>query len=346
VTIAVTDVADTPPGKPDAPTFSDVQETQFRVVWAAPTAGSSAITGYGIQYKLSSEADDAYADVSPAPRGGGKRGFNVVTRQGQFIIPGTSYDVRVREQNAEGWGEWSDPGTVTTAGTAPAADTPPGKPDAPTFSDVQETQFRVVWAAPTAGSSAITGYGIQYKLSSETDDAYADVSPAPRGGGKRGFNVVTRQGQFIIPGTSYDVRVREQNAEGWGEWSDPGTVTTAGTAPAADTPPGKPDAPTFSDVQETQFRVVWAAPTAGSSAITGYGIQYKLSSEADDAFADVSPAPRGITRGFNVVARNGQDIAAGTSYDVRVRAKNSDGWGEWSDVGTVTTAGTAPPADS
>jgi hypothetical protein len=192
VTITVTDVADTPPGQPAAPTFTSVQETRFRVVWTAPAAGSSA------------------------------------------------------------------------------ADTPPGKPDAPTFSDVQETQitgFRVVWAAPTAGSSAITGYGIQYKLSSESDDAYADVSPTPRGT-TRGYNVIARTGQFIVPGTSYDVRVREQNAEGWGEWSDPGTVTTAGTAPAADTPPGKPDAPTFSDVQETQFRVVWAAPTAGSSATT------------------------------------------------------------------------------
>jgi hypothetical protein len=156
----------------------------------------------------------------------------VVTRTGQFIVPGTSYDVRVREQNAEGWGEWSDAGSVTTAGTAPAADAPPGKSAAPTFSDIQETRFRILWKAPTPGSSPITGYGLQYKLSSASDEAWADVKPEPRGVRASGFNLTNRSGQSITPGTSYDVRVRAKNAEGWGEWSDAGTVTTTGTAPA------------------------------------------------------------------------------------------------------------------
>jgi hypothetical protein len=227
------DAVELPPGKPGRPNITRVYATSFRIEWQPPSLRGDSIVEMGIQYKLSSEPESAFVYVKPKPRYPRMkefvRGFNLIARSGQSVLPDTSYDVRVQERNGAGWGEWSDVSTVTTAGTAPAADTPPGKPDAPTFSDVQETQFRVVWAAPTAGSSAITGYGIQYKLSSEADDAYADVSPAPRGGGKRGFNVVTRQGQFIIPGTSYDVRVREQNAE---------------------------------------FRVVWAAPTAGSSATT------------------------------------------------------------------------------
>jgi hypothetical protein len=85
----------------------------------------------GLQYKLTTSSDEAWADVKPAP-GTGRRGFNLknrggqhvtawadvkpeprgvraagfnlTNRRGQSIAPGTSYDVRVRAQNAQGWG--------------------------------------------------------------------------------------------------------------------------------------------------------------------------------------------------------------------------------------------------
>ncbi len=117
VTITVTDVANTPPGQPAAPEIINVEQTSFRVTWTAPAAGSSAITGYGIQYKLTSAEDSAYADVKPTPTG---TGYNVVDRSGQSVTKGTSYTVRVRASNTEGWGPWSDAAVATTAGTAPA----------------------------------------------------------------------------------------------------------------------------------------------------------------------------------------------------------------------------------
>jgi titin len=252
----VTDVADTPPGQPAPPTFTNIAETGFRILWSAPTPGSSPVDGVGLQYKPSSASDEAWADVKPAP-GTGRRGFNLTNRSGQHvtawadvkpeprgvraagfnltnrrgqsIAPGTSYDVRVRAQNAQGWGEWSEAGTVTTAGTAQVQ---PAQPAAPAFTEVQETRFRILWQAPTPGASPITGYGLQYKLTSASDEAWADVKPEPRGVRAAGFNLTNRRGQSIAPGTSYDVRVRAQNAQGWGEWSEAGTVTTAGTAPA------------------------------------------------------------------------------------------------------------------
>jgi chitodextrinase len=224
----VTDVADTPPGQPAPPTFTNIAETGFRILWSAPTPGSSPVDGVGLQYKPSSASDEAWADVKPAP-GTGRRGFNLTNRSGQHVTAGTSYDVRVRAQNAQGWGEWSEAGTVTTAGTAQVQ---PAQPAAPAFTEVQETRFRILWQAPAPGASPITGYGIQYKLSSASDEAWADVKPEPRGVRASGFNLTNRRGQSIAPGTSYDVRVRAQNAQGWGEWSEAGTVTTAGTAPA------------------------------------------------------------------------------------------------------------------
>ena len=444
VTITVTDVKEAP-GQPDAPEIINVKETSFRVTWTAPAAGSSAITGYGIQYKLTSEADSAYADAKPTKRGT-VTGYNLVDRNGQSITAGTSYDVRVRARNAEGWGEWSEAATAVTASPA-LPDTAPGRPAAPQISNIKQTSFRVTWTAPAAGSSAITGYGIQYKLSSEADSAYADAKPTKRGT-VTGYNLVDRNGQSITAGTSYDVRVRARNAEGWGAWSDPAIVVTASPAPppnnppsfasstlevsvaentaaganigdaieatdpdagdtltytlgtttddahftidsqtgqlqtsgaldyenqssyavtvtatdgggltasiavtvkvddVADTTPGQPDAPEISNVKQTSFRVTWTAPAAGSSAISGYGIQYKLSSEADSAYADAKPTKRGTVTGYNLVDRNGQSITAGTSYDVRVRARNAEGWGEWSDPAIVVTASPDPPPDA
>ncbi len=60
--------------------------------------------------------------------------------------------------------------------------------------------------------------------------------------------------------------------------------------PSDNVPPGKLDAPTFSNIKDTRLRISWTAPTAGSSAITRYGLQYKLSSEADDAFTTSNPS--------------------------------------------------------
>ena len=348
-TITVTDVADTTPGKPDAPEIINVRQKSFRIIWTVPSEGSSAITGYGIQYKLSSEADSAYADAKPTKRGT-LTGYNLVNRRGQSVVKGTSYDVRVRARSAEGWGEWSDAATAVTASPAPAivaTPTPPPTPGqlaAPTFVNVQQTFFRITWTAPAAGSSAITGYGIQYKLSSEEDTAYAAVKPTPTGT-VTGYNLVNRRGQSVVKGTSYDVRVRAKNAAGWGPWSAPATAVTASPAPPANNPPGQPDAPEISNVKETSFRVTWTAPSAGSSAITGYGIQYKLSSEADSAYAGAKPTKRGTVTGYNLVNRNGQSITAGTSYDVRVRARSAEGWGEWSDAATAVTASPDPPAN-
>ena len=538
-----------PPGQPAAPSFINVAQTAFRITWTASAAGSSAISGYGIQYKLDSEEDSAYADVNPTPTGT-VTGYNLVNRNGQTITAGTSYHVRVRAKNAEGWGLWSEAASVVTAGAAPSeasnnppsfaaasatvevaensaadtaiansptatdpdvgdtltytlgttmddghfaidtgsgqlrtkgdldyeskdsyavtvtatdggglsasvevtitvtdvADTPPGQPATPEIINVEETSFRVTWTAPADGSSAITGYGIQYKLASEEDSAYADVKPTPTGTAT-GYNLVNRDGQTVAEGTSYAVRVRARNAEGWGPWSEAASAVTAGAAPSeasnnppsfaaasatvevaentasgtaigdpvtatdpdvgdtltygldasgdhshfaidtasgqlrtsgaldyegtssyavtvtvsdgnggtasvdvtitvtdvADTPPGQPDTPEIINVEETSFRVTWTAPVVGSSAITGYGIQYKLASEEDSAYADVKPTPTGTVTGYNLVNRGGQTVAEGTSYAVRVRAKNAEGWGLWSEAASVVTAGGVPP---
>ena len=335
VTITVDDVADTAPGQPDAPEIINIKQTSFRITWTAPTAGSSAITGYGIQYKLSSEADSAYADAKPTKRGT-VTGYNLVNRNGQSITAGTSYAVRMRAKNAEGWGPWSDAASAVTASPAPAANNPPSFADSTLEVSVAEnTATGADIGSPVTATDPDAGDTLTYTLGSTADDGH--------------FAVDSKTGQLQTKGaldyenqSSYAVTVTASDSGGL----TASIAVTIKVDDVADTPPGQPDAPEIINIKQTSFRITWTEPAAGSSAISGYGIQYKLSSEADSAYADAKPTKRGTVTGYNVVDRSGQSITAGTSYDVRVRARNDEGWGAWSKAAIAVTASPDPPPDT
>ena len=334
VTITVDDVADTPPGQPDAPEISNIQQTSFRITWTAAAAGSSAITGYGIQYKLSSEADSAYADAKPTKRGT-VTGYNLVDRNGQSITAGTSYDVRVRARNAEGWGPWSAPAIAATASPAPAANNPPSFADSTAEVGVAENTAAGTDIGDPVAATDSDGDSLTYTLGGADDDAH--------------FAIDSKTGQLLTSGaldyegtSSYTVTVTATDGGGL----TASIAVTVTVDDVADTPPGQPAVPEIINIKQTSFRITWTAPTAGSSAIASYGIQYKLSSEADSAYADAKPTKRGTVTGYNVVDRSGQSITAGTSYAVRVRAKNAEGWGPWSEAAIAVTASPDPPPDT
>ena len=101
-------------------------------------------------------------------------------------------------------------------------------------------------------------------------------------------------------------------------------VTLAGT-PAT---PVTPLAPTVVALATDRLRVFWTAPPAGSAAITGYELQYRVGSSGD--WTTISTG----------VADTYYDLAgrpADTSYEVQVRAQNSVGWSAWSNRGSGRT---------
>ncbi len=177
VTVTVTDVADTPPGQPDAPGFIKVKETRFRITWTAPAAGSSPITGYGIQYKLASAEDSAYADVKPTPTGTGT-GYNLVNRSGQTIAKETSYTVRVRARNTEGWGPWSDPAVAATAGGAPANQAPAYANASATVSVAENTVAGANIGSPVTATDSDAGDTLTYTLGTTADDGHFAINSA------------------------------------------------------------------------------------------------------------------------------------------------------------------------
>jgi len=97
----------------------------------------------------------------------------------------------------------------------------------------------------------------------------------------------------------------------------------------------RPSAPATPTVQEGvgQVTLSWVAPTAGSSAITDYVIEY--SANSGSSWVTVND---GVNTSATTVVTG---LSAGTSYQFRVSAKNNEGTGSPS---TPTTALTLSPA--
>ena len=109
VSITVTDVE--PPGKPDAPGVQPVStadgHTRLKVSWDPPeNDGGGKITDYDVQYRVLTTGDDGWTDHPFTGDG------TSTTIAG--LRSNTAYEVQVRASNAEGAGEWSDSGEITT----------------------------------------------------------------------------------------------------------------------------------------------------------------------------------------------------------------------------------------
>ena len=104
-----------------------------------------------------------------------------------------------------------------------------------------------------------------------------------------------------------------------------------------DVTPGKPDAPTvtrkMSSVQmNPALDVTWTAPDANGTTITGYAAQYRVKvaqGETENAWTAYSG-----TLGATATSLTLQNLQAGETYEVQVRALSSDeGDGPWSNAG-------------
>ena len=105
------------------------------------------------------------------------------------------------------------------------------------------------------------------------------------------------------------------------------------------TVPGTPDAPTLTTQGTNAITAGWILPDDGMSPITGQRLQYRRSGQTpEEAWTDVDLGPA-------VTSRQVTGLMASTSYDFRVRATNSVGDGEYSDIATMATADPPPEPD-
>ena len=176
-----------------------------------------------------------------------------------------------------------------------------------------DTQIALSWTAPTNnGGSTITGYDLDYKLSSSP--TWINTTHSGTG---RTFTISS-----LTNGAAYDIRVAAINNQGTG-----GYVT--GTTTLAD----RPDAPTGLTFTpgDTQLEVLWTAPSDGGSTITGYDVEYR---------SGVSGPFTGASHTGTATTATITGLTNGQAYQVQVRAKNSYGAGPWSTAASSTP--TAP----
>ncbi|MCY4117695.1 MAG: fibronectin type III domain-containing protein [Caldilineaceae bacterium] len=354
---------------------------QITVSWNALPAtanGGSAITGYELCYKMSTDSAwmrwDATADGFGAPTPTGSV-YNAVhgddTSDATLLDPGTIYQYRARAYNAvDGVG----PGTAATcehwdgawSTVVSAAMTPFVKPNAPTLHPagpstppaqtdwaLNVNSITIRWTAPTAdGGRDITSYEVWMGTATVTDaDEIAALKPTVT-------NLPASRLEYISIGlraeTQYFYRVRARNGSGdnyVGAWSaeqaGTTTVTQAGT-------PGAPAITSATPGADGNVVLVWTAPdNQGTSPITSYEVQYQRTDDGgdtpgtedtDDA-GDWGDAVVGGTPTPPTALTWTHMQAPGLSTFVyRVRAVNGSGPGAWSDDSDSATVVDRAPA--
>ena len=211
----------------------------------------------------------------------------------------TAYQVRVRASNTQGAGDWSP----SASGRTEAAAEAPDAPSAPTLT-AGETWLEASWTAPADNGAAITGYDVHYR---ETGGNWTDAGHTGTG--------TTKRITGLTADTAYQVRVRASNTEGAGDWSP----SASGRTEAAAEAPDAPSAPTLT-AGETWLEASWTAPADNGAAITGYDVHYR---ETGGNWTDAGHTGTGTTKRIT-------GLTADTAYQVRVRASNTEGAGDWS----------------
>ena len=180
-------------------------DKELTVAWDAPSdTGGSQITGYKVQWKLSSQNDwntstEREDDDDQSP-------YKIT----ENLTNGDEYAVRIIAVTSAGDGSPSNE----------AKDTPRTIPDAPTITNVTvgDRKLTITWTAPNEdGGAEITGYKVQWKDNSVTTDwdSSTGVTEVSESG-------LTREISGLTNGTTYGVRVRADNGEtstsyNWGE---------------------------------------------------------------------------------------------------------------------------------
>ena len=313
VTITVDDVRE-PPQAPAAPTVTGVpgSTSSIRVMWAAPQNMGPAVTGYDVQYR----------EV-----GGGPRRLKHFGADRSTIITdlkaGTRYDVQVRARSDEGTGDWSRWGSGS-----PNPDVANRNPAFASGSRTLSVAENTVPNTDVGGPIAATdpdGDTLDYALEG-ADAGLFDILSTSDGGQIRTSASLNHEEK-----SSYAVTVRVRDGRG-------GTDAVNLTINVTDVDgeaPETPYAPTVTTVSSTRLQVSWEAPVNEGPPITDYDYRYRVP-------ADVWTEVTNTTITGTTVRIDG--LAASTSYDVEVRAKNAEGASEWSNPGIGST--NAPGANN
>ena len=222
------------------------------------------------------------------------------------------YRFRLRAQNGEGLGPWSEEACYTTLPDVPG---PPLRPASK--GRLHAHSFKVRWDPPANnGGSPITSYIL------ELDDGVNGWRTVGQGLGE-----LERVCDGLVPGTLYKVRVACTSAGGHSPYSEVCHISTEPICPGQCAPPrvhGKP--------KSSSLQLKWGWPeTDGGSPVTKFEVAMtELDNETRTVYGGAA------TECF--VA----SLLPGRPYLFQVRANNKVGAGDWSESLEVVS-GAGPP---
>ena len=246
-----------------------------------------------------------------------------------MALPGltyaTSYTTLVYAENEFGRSTASSEFVATTAALAPAA---PSNLRV-TAAATTDSSVTIVWGAPQNGGSPIDRYEIQVM---EGTRQLGDIQ-TPTGGN----TVLTFTATGLNFATEFAFRVKAHNGVGDSTWSSLLIVTTSAL------PPQAPSGLRFGTITSTTAELLWQSPTNNGKIVTKWKLQHKTNGAQDSTAVETIGATTSAERIVGrQVTRTIGSLSAGTTYQVRIGALNSVGWGAWTDgwlTGTPCTSG-------
>ena len=310
VTVNVSDVNE-PPGQAVSLAVTEQTTDSLTLTWTAPdTTGKPPITGYDVQYRQTGQSPEAaWSDA-------GHTG-TATTATITGLKETTQYEVRVRAFNDEGAGPWSASVTDSTAANR-----------APVIGGAESVTI-------TVAENTATGTDIGDAFSASDSDN--DTITWSLKGTDAALFTISASGQLSIAKDvtldyetqdSRDITVVASDGNG-----NEDTVSVTVNVSDVNEPPGQAVSLAVTEQTADSLTLTWTAPdTTGKPPITGYDVQYRLSGGSWTDYGHSSV----------VTSATIGNLTIGTTYDVRVHAKNDEGDGAWSSITTITKTPPAP----
>ena len=188
---------------------------------------------------------------------------------------------------------------------------------------VQENSLNV--GTVTASDDDVQDSVVGYRVSGGLDSARFSITT----GGVLSFRSAPDYENPVDSGGNnlYHIVVTATSGTGARERTSTQTITV--TVVDVDEAPSAPSAPTLSSPTSTSLSVSWSAPSNTGPLIIGYDVSYGRNSSGP--FTDW---PHDNHRIMNATITG---LNASTLYYVRVRARNAEGYGSWSETASFTT---------
>ncbi|GAB3712347.1 hypothetical protein GCM10027592_50730 [Spirosoma flavus] len=234
---------------------------------------------------------------------------NTTSYEDKNLSPNTRYYYRIRAIIS---GTAVISGPYSNVANAQTPDTPPAAPARLTATAVAYNQINLQWADLSNNES---GFQVERSTDGSTFSKIADV----------GANATSYEDKNLQPQTRYYYRIRAVNAAGLSGFSNVADATTPVGPPAA------PQNLVATAVSTTQINLTWTlVPNATNILI-------ERSPNGSDGWAQLAQL------GGNTTGYEDKNLSQNTRYYYRVRATNTSGNGQFSNVANAITPD-APPA--